>query len=72
MNFIERMFCDECQSDFDRMEKGYNPQNGDCGHLKCKILSAIELIIFIPVATVALIILMPILVFIIILNALGR
>jgi len=68
MNFIEKMYCEECKSDFDRMDQGYHSQNEDCKHLKCKILSLIEFIIFIPLAILTSIVMAPILFILIVIN----
>jgi len=67
MNFIEKLYCNKCKEDFERMDLGYGPQN-NCNAWRCKVLSGIEFIIFLPIALVFSILMAPLLLGMIIYN----
>lgn len=67
VNFIEKLYCEGCQKDFDRMNLGYNPHNYPCTTpWKDKFLSFLQICGFIIIGIPLMIVLVPLIVFIII------
>jgi len=63
---MNRHYCEECKSDFDRIDKGYHPHNGDCGHWECHLYDSINTTLAMLIMIPLIIIMAPILLFLII------
>jgi len=61
-------FCDNCKSEFDRMELGYNAHGLECTSRKCHFFQMVNWGLFILISPILLLILIPILIFFLILN----
>ena len=59
-------YCEECKSDNERIELGYNPQYGDCKHWQCKILDISGFCLF---TILALILIIPLIIFLLAVTA---
>ncbi len=62
-------YCDKCKEDFDRMDKGYNPHNENCGHWECNLYDILNAICAIILIIPLLIIIIP---FMLILNIITK
>lgn len=60
MNAFDKLYCDDCKADIDRLEKGYHAINPQCKKIKCRTLNMIELALFIPLMFLMTLVLAPI------------
>ena len=53
-------YCEQCKEDFDRIDKGYHPHNGDCGHWQCHLFDVLNLIAAVIIMIPLIVIIVPI------------